>query len=456
MEDETRTQKKLSILMLPWLAHGHISPYLELSKRLSTKSIHIYFCSTPINLKSIKIPPKYSQSIQLVELHLPSLPNLPPQYHTTKGLPPNLMTTLKQAFDMSSPAFASLLQKLKPDLVIYDMISFWVPSVAGSFNIPAVHFLVFSSVTTSFIIHYSREKNRGETKTESQYPFSSIFVRDYLKPKITHLLDSTANGVVDKDRYFRSYDLSCRFILAKTCTELEAKYIDLLSKLLNKKVIPVGPIIESVSESESETTTDGMILNWLDKKERSSTVFVSFGSEYFLSETERTEIAHGLEQSEVNFIWVVRFPIGYKMEIKEALPDGFHERIKDRGLIIENWAKQGRILKHKSIGGFVSHCGWSSVLESLGSGVPIVAVPMQLDQPLNGRLVEEVGVGVEVVRNETGEIDRDEISRVVREVVVEETGERVRKKVKEISEIMMKKNDQEIDSVVNQLTSLVN
>lgn len=100
----------ISILMLPWLAHGHISPFLELAKRLTKRNFHIYMCSTPVNLNSIKksVTEKYSQSIELVELHLPSLPNLPPYYHTTNGLPPHLMNTLKIAFEMSSPNFSKL------------------------------------------------------------------------------------------------------------------------------------------------------------------------------------------------------------------------------------------------------------------------------------------------------------------------------------------------------------
>jgi hypothetical protein len=83
----------ISVLMLPWIAHGHISPFLELAKKLTKRNFHIFFCSTPINLRPIKekLPQKYSLSIQFVELHLPSLPELPPHYHTTNGLPPHLM-----------------------------------------------------------------------------------------------------------------------------------------------------------------------------------------------------------------------------------------------------------------------------------------------------------------------------------------------------------------------------
>ena len=114
----------ISVLMFPWLAHDHISPFLDLAKKLTNRNFHVYFCSTPINLGPIKqnLSEKHSQSIQLVEIHLPSLPDLPPHYHTTNGLPPHLISTLKTALDMASTNFNTILKKLKPDLVIYDFL----------------------------------------------------------------------------------------------------------------------------------------------------------------------------------------------------------------------------------------------------------------------------------------------------------------------------------------------
>ncbi|CAL5365371.1 unnamed protein product [Camellia sinensis] len=78
-------------------------------------------------------------------------------------------------------------------------------------------------------------------------------------------------------------------------------------------------------------------------------------------------------------------------------------------------------------------------MEGIGFGVPIIAMPMHLDQPLNCRLVEEVGVGVEVKRNEDGRVKREEVARVIREVMKGESGEIIRKKAKELSEEMRKK-----------------
>ncbi|XP_028058821.1 beta-D-glucosyl crocetin beta-1,6-glucosyltransferase-like [Camellia sinensis] len=144
------------------------------------------------------------------------------------------------------------------------------------------------------------------------------------------------------------------------------------------------------------------------------------------------EMAHGLELSNVNFIWVVRFPVGQKTRVEEALPKGFLERVGGRGLVIQGWAPQVKILENPNVGGFVSHCGWSSVMEGIKFGVPIISVPMHLDQPINARLLSEIGVGVEIMRDDNGKILREEVAKVIKQVVMEKSGEAVKKKEREL------------------------
>ncbi|KAL7252764.1 hypothetical protein ACSBR1_007349 [Camellia fascicularis] len=169
---------------------------------------------------------------------------------------------------------------------------------------------------------------------------------------------------------------------------------------------------------------------------------------------EIEEIAHGLELSNVNFIWVVRFPMGEKVEVEQVLPKGFIDRVGERGLIVEGWAPQARILAHSSTGGFASQCGWNSISESLFYGVPIVAIPMHLEQPLNAKLVEEVGVAVEVSRDINGRLDGEEITQALRKVVVEKSGEDIRIKARNFGENIRMKGDEVINGVVEELLQL--
>nr|XP_016454691.1 PREDICTED: beta-D-glucosyl crocetin beta-1,6-glucosyltransferase-like [Nicotiana tabacum] len=334
------------------------------------------------------------------------------------------------------------------DLIIYDFLQPCIPTMAATLNIPAVLFLTPGAASNSY--HYHGRNNNPI----SDYPFREIFFRDHEHRKNKEIFDSLENdGIDEKNGVTRCFERSHDIVLIKTFKELEGKYIDYLSVLFKKKFVPVGPLVREIDQEDGEQHCE--IIEWLNEKEKCSTIFVSFGSECFLSNEEIEEFALGLELSMVNFIWVVRFPMGEKKNILEVLPKGYFERVENRGIVIEGWAPQGRILEHSSIGGFVSHCGWSSVMESLNYGVPIIAMPMQHDQPLNARLVvNEVGVGMEIHRDEEGNLGKEEVARVVREVVLEKSGEILREKVNEFSEIMRENGENDIDEVVEELHKL--
>ncbi|KVH97850.1 beta-D-glucosyl crocetin beta-1,6-glucosyltransferase-like [Cynara cardunculus var. scolymus] len=439
--------RKQNLLMFPWLGHGHISPFLELSKKLSnTNLFNIHLCSTPANLESIKKTLGNNSEIRLIDLHLPPLPELPPHLHTTNGLPLYLMPSLKQAFDMASPTFSRILNTLKPDLLIYDLIQPWAAAAAAAIGIPSVVFITTSTTMAATMFHLYLHSSTGV-----EFPFSSIYFRSYECVHISEILESSANNRKDKDRVMECVDRSSSIVLVKSFKEVEGKYGDYLSLLTGKKVVPVGPLVVDPFLDTKQNST----IQWLDTKATGSTVFVSFGSEYFLSSADIEEIAYGLEMSKVNFIWVLRFPKGERnIRVEEALPLGFLEKVRNRGLVVEGWAPQTKILGHKSVGGFVSHCGWSSVMEAMKFGVPIIAMPMHLDQPVNARLVTEVGVGVEVVREADGRLRREKVAAVVRRVVVSKLGEGVRKKAKKMSGDLRVKGEKEIDGVVEELLQL--
>ncbi|KAG9455061.1 hypothetical protein H6P81_007965 [Aristolochia fimbriata] len=463
---------RLRVLMLPWLAHGHISPFLELAKKLTRKDCFVYLCSSPVNLSSIEHQLHeyqkddqfdFASRIRLVELHLPDhLPDLPPGRHTTKSLPTHLMPTLKHAFDLSRPSFSTnILAALKPDVLIYDFIQPWAPATASEMGIPAVLFLTTAASSSAFFSHFFRGSTSTEPDKEARYfpfPSDAIYLEEHEARKIGTRFGGRSNGLTDEDRFYQCSDASTGFIAIKTFRELESKYIDYLSRALGKEMVPVGPLVQDSQYFRVRPPCE--FTSWLDGKEKGSTVFVSFGTEYFMSEEEIEEVGLGLELSGVHFVWVIRFPD--RRDVREALPSGFLERVGGRGLVVEGWAPQGRILAHPSVGGFLSHCGWSSVLEGMWFGVPLIALPLQLDQPINARLVVELGVGVEVKRTERGEVRRGEVARRIREVVgaAEKVGDPhrgvnvIRAKVKQMSGKMRGKGDEEIDVFVKKLIDL--
>nr|GME13318.1 beta-D-glucosyl crocetin beta-1,6-glucosyltransferase-like [Ipomoea batatas] len=440
-------EQNLRVMMFPWLGYGHISPFLELAKKLSLRNFTIFICSTPATLNPIrkKLGDEFSGAVKFTELHLPFSDDLPSDLHTTNGLPPHLMPALKEAFDAACPSFVKLLEDLRPDLLIYDFLQPWAPRAAADLDIPAVEFISSSSSMTAYMIH--RFKRPGV-----DFPFSDVRFRDYELKRFAKMAAETPpeREQKDKNRVRECFARSCGLVLIKSFEEIEGKYSSYITSLTGKNVVPVGPLVqEPCSEDENSE-----ILGFLNGKEAKSTVFVSFGSEYFLSDEDTCEIANGLAVSNVNFVWVLRFPKGQDREIDSVLPENFSGKVGERGLVVKGWAPQAKILQHPSIGGFVSHCGWSSVMEAMKYGVPIIAVPMHIDQPVNARLAQEVGVAVEVARDGEGKLRREKITAVINAVVTEEDGEGVRSTAAAMREMLAEKGDKEIITVVEELRKL--
>jgi len=145
------------------------------------------------------------------------------------------------------------------------------------------------------------------------------------------------------------------------------------------------------------------------------------------------EIAKGLERSGKRFLWVVKKPLeedgakqgeelakpGDEFDLPSLLPNGFLERTKDRGMVVKAWAPQVEVLSRDSVGGFVSHCGWNSVLEGVVAGVPMVAWPLYAEQHVNREvMVGEMKVAVAVKeREEDGLVSGEEVEKRVIEVM---------------------------------------
>ncbi|KAL3686755.1 hypothetical protein R1sor_013064 [Riccia sorocarpa] len=128
-----------------------------------------------------------------------------------------------------------------------------------------------------------------------------------------------------------------------------------------------------------------------------------------MAEETLMEIAYSLENCNVPFLWVLRLPHGVK-EANSVLPPGFLDRVN-----------------HPSIGGFLSHCGWNSTIESICAGVPVIPRPLHGDQPLNARLLEEVTrTGMGIQRSPKGRFIRDGICTSILALMVGEKGKEIR------------------------------
>ncbi|TXG53091.1 hypothetical protein EZV62_022260 [Acer yangbiense] len=154
-----------------------------------------------------------------------------------------------------------------------------------------------------------------------------------------------------------------------------------------------------------------------------SVIFCTFGSETFLSNDQIKELALGLELRGLPFFPVLNFPAkaDAQTELDRALPDGFMERVKNKGVVHTGWVQQQLILAHSSVGCYVFHSGYSSIIEGLINDCQLVLLSFKGDQFLNSKLVSgDMRAGVEVNRREdNGHFRKEDIMEAVKTVMVD-------------------------------------
>lgn len=128
---------------------------------------------------------------------------------------------------------------------------------------------------------------------------------------------------------------------------------------------------------------------WLEAQPQGSVIYVSFGSSTIVKREDLMEIWHGLVNSKKRFLWVMRPDIVAAKDNDDRIPAEVEEGTRERGLIV-GWAPQEDVLAHKAVGGFFTHNGWNSTLDSVVAGVPMICWPYFADQQINSRFVSEV------------------------------------------------------------------
>lgn len=258
--------------------------------------------------------------------------------------------------------------------------------------------------------------------------------------------DHLAASVLDRDslgnRHFLALAeqvFSSQGVIVNSFRSLEPRAADAIAAglctLPGRRTPPlhfVGPLIkpEEVGADRHEC------LAWLDAQPKASVVFLCFGSLGRFSAEQTRHVARGLETSGQRFLWVVRRPPGDgeqkpdpDLDLDVLLPEGFLARTRDRGLVVKSWAPQREVLAHGAVGGFVTHCGWNSVLEAVAGGVPMLAWPMYAEQRMNKVfLVEEMKLAVAVEGYDKEMVEEEEVAAKVRWLMESDGGAELRRR----------------------------
>lgn len=226
-------------------------------------------------------------------------------------------------------------------------------------------------------------------------------------------------------------------VILNTVDSLEDSSLNQLQHLYKISLFPIGPlhmIANDPNNNSNKTLQESHnCISWLNNQARNSVLYVSLGSIASWEEKELTEVAGGLSNSRQKFLWVIRpETVNDVLAWSESLSEDVKEGMAARGCVVK-WAPQNEVLAHEAVGGFWSHCGWNSTLESLCEGVPIICQPYFGDQRVNARLLSHVWkVGLEWCNV----IEKDEIERVVRRLMVDQEGEEMRQRAMKLKHVI--------------------
>ena len=224
-------------------------------------------------------------------------------------------------------------------------------------------------------------------------------------------------------------------VLLNTFDELEGPVLAAMRTIL-PPLYTVGPLhLHASLMVPAGTSLDGLgsnlwkeqdgLLEWLHGHGPNSVVYVNYGSTTVMTNKQLLEFAWGLADSGCPFIWNIR-PDLVKGDTA-VLPPEFMASISGRSMLT-TWCSQEKVIGHEAVGVFLTHSGWNSTLESIGAGVPMLSWPFFGEQQTNCRYkCTEWGNGVEI----GGEVRREELASLIREVMEGEKGEEMRRRATE-------------------------
>ncbi|KAM4090159.1 hypothetical protein ACJW30_09G038500 [Castanea mollissima] len=382
----------LHFILFPLMAQGHMIPMIDIAKLLAQRGVSVTVITTTHNAArfetSLARAVESGLQIQVISLQFPcEEAGIPEGCDNLDKLPSlELGTKFFSSTSMLQQPVEELFEKLapRPSCIISDMTLAWTADIALKFHIPRISFIGVCCFSLLCWHNLRVHKVHERISSESEYlvvPGLPDLV-EFTKSQLSFSRDSRMEELCEQ---MVATDLASYGVIVNSFEELEPAYVKEYKKAREDKVWCIGPV--SLCNKDH-----------LDKAER--VVYVCLGSLCNLIPSQLIELGLGLEASNRPFIWVIKGENKSEELEKWILEERIEERIRGRGLLIWGWAPQLLVLSHSSVGGFLTHCGWNSIIEAICAGVPMLTWPLFADQFLNEKLVVHilkiaVSVGVE-------------------------------------------------------------
>ncbi|KAL8201544.1 hypothetical protein R6Q57_010691 [Mikania cordata] len=462
--------KRAEVAMIATPTMGNLLPVVEFAAHLVNHHHHHRRISVTILTISM---PQWPLIDHYVRSHTPTdhicLIQLPPADTPSPDQYTSRIEFISLYIQNHRPMVQQTLATIEPLVGLFvDMFCTSMIDVANDLGIPSYLYFASPAAYLGFVLHLTTLP-----LTESVDSLNELTVASFTNP-----VPSSAFPLFCRNKNELGYSCFVRHavryketkgIVVNTFRELEPYSLDSLSSdcIGLPPVYPVGPVVDHVGPVKWHPNRSGLekVIQWLDRQPECSVVFLCFGSMGSLNRAQVREIGTGLERAGYRFLWSLREPAKTKVELpndyeeleKDLFPDGFVDRTAQSGLVC-GWVSQVSVLAHKAIGGFVSHCGWNSILESISYGVPVATWPLYGEQHLNAfEMVKELGLSVEMRLDKGNDLVlADEVDRGVRELMDGRDGA-LKKKVKEMSDkskVALMKNGSSFQALENLLAVL--
>ncbi|KAL0409947.1 UNVERIFIED_CONTAM: UDP-glycosyltransferase 86A1 [Sesamum latifolium] len=441
--------RKPHAIMIPYPYQGHINPFVSLAMKLAAQGFTITF----VNTQSVHYRISRAQTwIDGSDMFAGARDSgLDIRYATVSdGFPLGFDRSLNhdQFVEGLIHVFSAHVDELVANLadadppvtcLIADTFYVWASAIAEKHNLVSVSFWTEPAVVLSLYYHLDLLKENGHFGSQEKRQDIIDYIPGVgtIKPTdlTSYLQADDIWTVVHRVIYSAFEDVKkADIIICNTVRELE---YNTLAELHRKQpTYAIGPIVSGFTNQTVATSlwSETDCTPWLNDKPNGSVLYVSFGSHaHTTSKEDIWEIARGLALSGVNFVWVVRPDIVNSTD-GEFLPVGFENSIKGRGLIVR-WCSQMKVMSHPAIGGFMSHCGWNSVLESIWCRVPLICFPLFTDQFTNRKLVvNDWKIGINLCDGPS--ITREEVKEKIKYLMSGQTSEELRNTIKKVSSTM--------------------
>ncbi|KAK4263059.1 hypothetical protein QN277_028535 [Acacia crassicarpa] len=418
------------VLIFPLPGQGHVNTVLPLAELLALSGIHVTFLNTHHMHNRLL---RFTGNIEARH------PNLVFETFGDGILrePPVLSRKMKEGFaEVESQGMTKLRElcsersgKPKVTCIIVDaFLGHPTSNLGDELGIPVIHFrtasgcYLWSYFNVPMLFECNELPIRGEEDMDriiTRIPGMENLVRCRDLPALCR---GSREGTLDLDSVvFQAHQSQqAKAVLMNTFEDLEGP---VLSKLRDHfpNLYTLGPLhtlLDFMKASKPPTSLseekDRTCMRWLDAQPPKSVIYVSFGSAAVFTRAQLMEIWHGLMNSNKRFLWVIR-PNLVSEQDGGVLPMELTEGTTERHCIV-GWSPQQEVLEHVAVGGFMTHSGWNSTLESIVAGVPMICWPLFGDQPINSRFVSEVWkIGLDMKDT----CDRKIVERMVNDLMVE-------------------------------------